>query len=299
MNLEKRNIYIDGIYPALHTLSLYCSDLDPAWEDNNIIKSVQRKKIRDKDEYRYYVQLNPNKLYPGSMIRTYSEYKAVVQQALDLIEAKDCEVIRADMSFNSNDPTDYDTYSKLNRLLICCIAEEKKIKNCYESRDLWTFQSLSIAVKNEYIEAENYNKCKESPNVETKNRLELRSKRMTCGIEEEFRVKWAQRLDAAVEQFDAVQERYNAELSKIWYEDLQKPERERIFVSWRAFVLQFKECIFTRKQLCGLLQLMGVSNPEAAAKRMKDRKKLDFYSKTDLKEVVKALKHAMDVYFES
>mgnify|MGYP006967180724 CR=1 FL=1 len=76
MNLEKRNRYIDGIYPALHTQSVYCSDLDPAWEDNNIIKSVQRKKIRDKDEYRYYVQLNPNKLYPGSMIRTYSEYAA-------------------------------------------------------------------------------------------------------------------------------------------------------------------------------------------------------------------------------
>ena len=299
MRVQKRENYIKNIYAALHTLAINCAECNSDNADGNVVKSVSRKKVRNKDEYKYYLQLNPNKVVPGDMIRGYSQFMEVVQQVVDLMEISDFTIGRADMSFNSDAMEDYDLYSKLNRLIICCISKYKNIPNCYESRDLWSLRSLSIAIKNEYLEAENYNKSIEDPNVLAKNRLELRSKRMKLGLVDEFQYKWVIILDAAVQEFDSVQERYNEELAKIWNMDIQKPKKERDFVSWTAFVLQFKDCIFTRKQLRELLELIGVQNPDGAAKRFKDRHQIEFFSKNDLVTVVQALKDAMNVYFSA
>ena len=301
MNIKKRIRYIQNLYAALHTLSGRCSTCNPNRADNSLVKNPQLKKKRNKDEYWYYLQLNPNQMYPGDLIRTYSEFRWALEQVLLFMEVdpNDFTVTRADLSFNSNDPEDYELFKKLNKLLICCISDLMNIQNCYESRDLWTMDSLSIAIKGDYIEAENYHKALENPNVQTKNRLELRSKRMRCEIAEEFRVKWAKRLDAAIDRFEVVQARYNEELVKIWNADVQKQEKERDFVSYTAFLMQFRDCIFTRNQLRELLALMGISNPEAAAKRFKDRHKVEFFSRTDLEEVVKALKHTMNEYFDA
>ena len=50
-------------------------------------------------------------------------------------------------------------------------------------------------------------------------------------------------------QFEAVQKHYNRELVKLWYTNIAKPKKDRDFLSMNAFILRFKDCIFTRKQL--------------------------------------------------
>ena len=285
----------------MHTLSgksAFCDETKALLEI--IVKSCSCKKCRNKDIYEYYLQLNPNKgVFGNDMIMSYTEFVRVLEEAFERMEAIGFRVTRADLCFNSNDLEDYELFKKLNKLLICCIADAYEIKNCYQTSDLWSDKSLSTAVKGNDIEAENYDKSVENPNVPTKNRLELRSLRVRGSLEEEFLVKWFVRLDKAVEHFELVQERYNKELCKIWQADQEKPQKDRDFISLTAFLMVYKDCIFTRKQLVELLKMIGVENPVRKAKNFKDRHTIEFYSKTDIKEIVKALKQATIDYFSN
>ena len=296
MKIEKREKYVQNLYAALHTCSgkATYTNLDR----NEIVKKDYKKHYRNGNDV-YYLELNPNKAaIPGAMIKSYSEWNRVLQDALERVEAQEFQLTRADLSFNSDDPADYELFKKLNRLLICCISQAYGIQNCYQSQNLWTFKSLSVAIKSDSIEAENYDKEAESHGLtETKNRLELRSKRITDSLQDEFLQKWFKRLDEAVQQFQAVQDRYNQELLRIWWEDQQKPKREQDYISLTAFLMVYRECIFTRKQLENLLEKIGVKNPVNTAKKFKEYHSIEFYSLKDLQIIIKAIKDATKEYF--
>ena len=295
MKIEDRKEYIESMYGAEHTRSGYVKSVNQVVADQDpLVKTCFPKNGM------YYIQLNLNKVVPGSMIKKYSEYNAVLAETLDRIEATELQTTRADMSFNSDDESHYEQFKKLNKLLISCIAEAYGVKNCYKVENLWSNRSLSVAIKSDRLEAENYNKDLESNGTtETKNRLELRSKRLTGNVEEEFLVKWFERLDRAVEAFEDVQEHYNRELIKLWNEDQAKPKKEQEFVSLTAFVLRYKDCIFSRKQLQSLFEGVGVQNPKNRAKKFKDNHKIEFFSHQDIKIVVQTIKNLTKNYYNS
>lgn len=299
MKISKRDTYTTNLYPAIHTLSGEAEQVNCDVTKNEKIVKTCRKQYK-KDSECYWLQLNPNKTVPNSMIKTYSEFKGVLDETLLNIEAENFRITRADMSFNSDETSDYELFKKLNRLLICCIAEAFNITNCYNSFDLWTDKSLSIAIKDDKIEAENYNKELEAHGTtEAKNRLELRSKKMTFSLEEEFLGNWFNRLDLAVKKFEEVQKHYNRELVKIWKTDQSKEKKEKEFISMTAFVIRYKDCIFTRQQLTELFAQLGSENPYRLAKRFKEKHSIEFFSLTDLKVVVKAIKDKMIEYFKN
>lgn len=300
MQIKKRIKYIESLYGAIHTLSGKAQQVNfDVVGEVPTIKKCHRQQNKNK-EY-IYLQLNPNKVIQGSMLKRYSDFDNVLTSTLQYIEAKEFEITRADMSFNSDNQNDYELFKKLNRLLICCISEAYVIRNCYQTYDLWTYKSLSVAIKSDTFEAENYDKEQESHGlVETTNRLELRSKRMNgSSLENEFICKWFNRLDKALGQFEAVQKHYNCELVKLWYKDIAKPKKDRDFLSMNAFILQFKDCIFTRKQLEELYRQLGAENYISKARNFKSRHKIEFYSFTDLKIVIKAIKQKTKEYFDS
>jgi hypothetical protein len=301
MKIKYRERYIQNLYACLHTLSAKCDSCNEAAADSEkIVKTSYPVKVRGQNRYEHYLMLNPNN--SGSeqlMIRSYSDFNRVLQKALERMEVQNFRITRADLCFNSDELEDYELFKKLNRLLICCIADAENIKNCYKTSDLWSDKSLSVAVKNDAIEVENYDKSVENPNVATKNRLEFRSKRMKGTLQEEFTGKWFARLDKALEHFELVQERYNQELYKLWIEDRARESKDQSYLSLTAFLMQYKDCIYTRKQLEGLLELMGVENPQRKAKNFKDRHTIEFYSKTDLRLIIEAIKDATVSYFTS
>ena len=303
MNKELRDRYLKNIYAAVHTISGKCDNInDNVVIEPNIVGPCLRRKKRGKEgEYNFYLKLNANKAVSSTtMIKKYSEYKKIIQDVLELMEAENFQITRADLSFNSNDTEDYKLFKKLNKLLLCCLADANNIKNCYQSYDLWTNESLSIAIKNDIFEAENYNKELESHGtVETKSRLEFRSKRIKGTLENEFLGKWFKRLDTAVEHFEMVQNRFNAALLQIWKADIEKSDKDKDFISLTSFLLRYKDCIFSRKQLENLLEMMGVEKPQIKASKFKERHKIEFYSKTDLNVIVKALKKATENYFKN
>lgn len=299
MRQAKRQQYIDNLQAGIHTLSGKADQIDEAAAGAEImIKSCFPKKVRGQDRREYYLQINPNKAGSGKMIRSYKQFTEIFFGMLERINAAGFRVTRADLAIDSDNAGDYELFQKLNKLLLCCLADEYEIKNCYHTRDLWSNKSLSVAIKNDVIEAENYDKSREAgEKSDVKNRLELRSKRMTKSIDQEFLIKWFDRLDKAVDHFQAVQDRYNAELLRIWKDDQQQQPKQREYLNLTAFLMQYRDCIFTRSQLQRLLESMGMENPKQKAKNFKDRHSIEFFSLADVKAVIGGIKAAMIRYF--
>ena len=300
LNTKKRLLYIERLYGGLHTVAIKTGWIDvDAISGHPIVKSCVRKKIRGKEAYEYYLQLNPNKGTHQEIMSSFSEYIKIIKDVLAAAGCSEFTITRADFAFNSDNSEDFQMFRKLNKLLIFGIAEACKTQNDYETFGLWNGVPLNAAVKNGYIEAENYDKEAESKGkTQAKNRLELRSKRISCSLPEEFLQGWFGRLDKAVEQFQAVQDRLNEEMVRQWIENQKKDRKDRGFLSITQFILWNRNRIFTRGQLESLLDRIGSQNPKTTAKKLKSKHRIEFFSLTDLRIITKALKKILTNYFQ-
>lgn len=307
MNIQKRNEYEKTMsLNGIDTLSGYVPDVVTYKDMRNGIKENISKCNYQPDKERTYIVVNPNKKAGSTekLITKYSEFVEKMSYILSSMDRTldDMDVIRADFCFNSTDISSYHSYQKLHRLIISCLAKAYKYKNCYVSDSLWNFERLSVAIKKDDSEIENYNKYRESDGKdESTNRLELRSKRMSgTTIEYQFMTKWFERLDKAQKLFEDVQKEYNDQLEKLYKDDLQKPPKERNYLSLNAFLLQYKECIYARKQMIDLVgRFDEVKNPTKKADKFKDNHKIEYFSKKDLEYIIKVLKKKTVEYFNS
>ena len=307
MNIQKKLEYPDKMnLCGIDTLSGYIPRKVKESEYNQSTASVNINQCNYKvDEEKTYLLINPNKQGEGeSLITKYSDFVKKMEYILDSVGADltEYDVIRADFCFNSTDTSTYNSYQKLHRLLISCLAKAYKYKNCYVSCGLWDFERLSIAIKKDDSEVENYNKHKESDGKdESANRLEFRSKRMSgTSIEYQFMTKWFERLDKARNCFNDVQTEYNNHLERLYKNDIAKPPRERSYLSLNAFLLQHKETIYTRKQMIDLLSRFDeVKNPTKRADKFKDKHRIEYFSQKDLEYIIEVLKDKTTQYFNS
>lgn len=306
MNIQKRNEYEETMnLNGIDTLSGYIPHEISDKDMKNGVKSNINQCNYQVSNERTYLLINPNKQGKGEkLITKYSEFVDKMSFILSNLGAdlSEYDVIRADFCFNSTDKSTYDTYQKLHRLLLSCLAKAYKYKNCYVSCDLWDFERLSIAIKKDDSEAENYNKARQSDGKdECANRLELRSKRMSgTSIEYQFMTKWFERLDKARECFNDVQMECNKHLEKLYKDDLGKLPKERNYLSLNAFLLQYKETIYTRKQMIDLLsRFEEVKNPTKKADKFKENHKIEYFSQKDLEYIIEVLKKKTEEYFDS
>lgn len=306
MRKSKRNNYDQVInLNGIDTLSGYL----PQKLDNGNLKKVKTnvKQCNYRPtEDRTYLLINPNKNREKEekLITSYSEFVSKMDHIINSLGADldDLDIIRADFCFNSRDESTFEDYQKLHRLIISCLADTYKFKNCYVSCDLWDYDRLSIAIKKDDCEIENYNKYKQSNGQdESANRLELRSKRMSgTSIKYQFMVKWFDRLDKAIEHFEDVQQKANMHLERLYKEDLQRDRKDRKYVSLTAFLVQYKESIYTSKQMIDLLSRFDeVANPQNRAKKFKEKHNIEYFSKRDLDHIVRVLKQKTLQYFNS
>lgn len=306
MNIEKRNDYEKKmILNGIDTLSGYIYRQVSGKDMENGVKWNINQCNYQTDNERTYLLINPNKNGKSErLITKYSEFVEKMNFILNSLGAdlNELDVIRADFCFNSTDKTTYNSYQKLHRLIISCLAKAYKYKNCYVSCDLWDFERLSVAIKKDDSEIENYNKDRQSEGTdESANRLELRSKRMSgTSIEYQFMTKWFERLDKARKCFDEVQMESNNHLEKLYKKDLNKPPKERNYLSLNAFLLQYKEAIYTRKQMIDLVsRFEEVKNPTKKADKFKENHKIEYFSQKDLDYIIKVLKDKATEYFSS
>lgn len=304
MKTEKREEFLKSIYGCIHTLTCYLT----VTEDE--IKRINLKELRKNqwvstciyrsDTKRLYLKLNLNKGLSGNdMIRSFSEYRKRLEELMNSIgyDIKDVVITRADMCINSHLDQSYERYRKLLKYILCCCHYGLDLKNGYETQDPLSFTHLNLKFGNRNLEIENYNKEIESHgSVPTRNRLEMRSMKLNCTIDElpeEFK-KWGKRLEMALGQAQTVQENFNMKIEEVYRNNKAK--------TVDSIVDQYRICIFTRSQLRDLLKRIDSKNncdteKNSSARYYKAKYKIEFFSENDLMVTVKAIKESINLYF--
>ena len=199
----------------------------------------------------------------------------------ELLNISQYKFIRVDMRFDNYDNQHYREFAKLNRYLISMLAVAYKIKNAYRTENLFNQSKLSVAIKNDYFELENYdrgaksaltgNHC-EPAQARLEERTASRQWRKIYKnadikdtnmdlLKKEFTENWFYRWDKAIELLDIVHERYNNELERIYKSD--KDVSPKRFRSLTDFLIMYQDCIFTKAQLIDLLsRFEEVKNPK-------------------------------------
>lgn len=304
MNVSERNEFLESLYGCIHTITCYLT----VTEDE--IKRIDLKELKKNecvstciyrsDNERLYLKLNLNKGLPqNDMIRTFSEYRKRLEELMNSIGygCHDLTVTRSDLCINSHLARSYERYRKLLKYILCCCYYGLDLKNGYETRDPLSFTHLNLKFGNRNLEIENYNKEIESHgSVPTRNRLELRSKKLNCTVDElpEELKKWCTRLEMALGQVNTVQENFNMKIEEVYRNDKAK--------TVDSIVDQYRNCIFTRSQLRELLKKIDEKNncdeeKENSARYYKAKYGIEFFSENDLMVTVRSIKEKINLYF--
>lgn len=275
------------------------------------LKDVYKSTI-NQDNTKTTTTINLNKIN-GDLL-SFDDFKEKFEVFRTSIGMRNYRFQRADFRLDSYDKDHYQAFSKLNKYLISAVAITYNVKNCYKTDGLFSYKQLSIAIKNDYFQLENYDRNAKSLITENhqetaQSRLEERTvskefRRLYnddhCrdGMEilkEEFTINWFNRWDKAMENLDAVGLRYNDELEKIYNEEKDAyPVR---FRSITEFVMQYQDSIFSQKQLINLLERLGVASAKERAKSYKKRYGVEYISKKDAKTAVEEIKRVTLDYF--
>lgn len=247
-----------------------------------------------------YMRINPNKNFDGYIVDSYSKFKEVVQNLFDEIGVTEFDFRRVDLSFNAMDSQYYKNYTKLNRLLVACIADSANDYNTHDTKNFWSGKTKSLATKNSYREVEFYDKNDESNGKSPYfSRLELRSKRISGSIEHEFLELWFKRLDSAAKHFEKVQDRFNRNMAEVYIQDMEKKKHDRDFLNITSFLMIKRDYIFTSMQMKKLLMMIGLTEEEATNKTYNFKKyhSIEYFKKEDLDIMIADIKAKIIDYF--
>ena len=228
MNKQKLEKY--NLTGSIHTLSIKSPGIVEDIQED--VSKCISSNSQTKNGMTTTSVINPNKLLGD--VFSYQEFQAVFNTILAGAGISDYNLIRADMRFDNYEPDHYKQYAKLNRYLISMLAVTYKVKNTYKTENLFNHKQLSVAIKNDYFEIENYDRAAKSELTENhsepaKARLEERTvsrgfrklyeKCKTDGedinmeiLKTEFTDGWFARWDKAIKNIDEVHKRYNDEL---------------------------------------------------------------------------------------
>ncbi|MCH1982840.1 hypothetical protein MCG98_09710 [Ruminococcus sp. OA3] len=292
MNKSNMNDY--HLRGSIHTLTIKSNGIVTNVDD--AVKRCITSITTTNNGLRTSSKLNLNNLTGD--INTYPDFLT----ALDTVTAgagiHQYDLVRVDMRFDSSDDDHYIKYAKLNRLLISMLACAYHVRNCYKTVDLFTEQQLSVAIKNDDFEVENYDKRAESGGTDTaKSRLEIRSKRMRGqDISYEFTVNWNRRWEKALQHFSTMQQRYNDGLERIYHQSINAYPKK--FKNITDFLMQYQNCIFCKEQMIDLLQRLNTKNPETKFQNYKSRYGIDLFTITDARHAIGEIQRATRTFFE-
>lgn len=240
--------------------------------------------------------INPNKLVGN--LYSYDECMTAINTILSGAGIDDYQIIRTDLRLDSADPEHYREFAKLNRYLISALAVTYHVRNAYRATNLFSQKQLSVAIKNKYFEAENYDKAAESHgSSQAASRLEIRSKAFKQDLRKEFTEHWSDRWEKAVKNLDQAQGAYNDALEDLYREGLVADSVR--FRSMTDFLIQYQDCIFCKKQLVEFLSRFPdrIKNPVMFATNFKKRYRIEYFSDSDVRYAVDEIKRATWEFF--
>lgn len=261
-------------------------------------------------------KINPNKLH-GDLF-AFSEFQNTMQAILDASGISSYRFTRTDLRLDNYDEQHYKAFAKLNKYLIAAMALAYSTKNNYKALDLFTENQISVAIKNDYFQLENYdrkhkNKITGNKVEPAKARLEERTtarqwrqiyndeyanQKINMNLlAHEFLTRWAERWKKARTNLDKVQDAYNEALVKKYHAGLNKKPVQ--FRSLTDFLIQNQDCIFSSKQMIDLLARLDVKNPKERAKYHKKKYGIEYFSIKDVDYALAEINRATEEYFRS
>lgn len=311
MNKQKRKNYVlNGSY---HTLEI--KSPKPTKKEN-VSKCINTNVNKDGTQATSII--NPNKDENGDIF-TFNEFRNTFNKILADSGIYEYRITRADMRFDNYDNSHYLAFAKLNKYIISTLMVTYKVRNKYIALDLVSETQLSIAIKNDYFECENYdreykNEVTNNQDEPAKARLEERTKgrqwrKLTNKelfysesdynmelLKKEFTDEWGNRWNKAKDNLKAVQDIYNDALVKEYQNGINiRPVQFRTLTD---FIIKNQNRIFTSMQLVDLLKRLGVENPENRAKYHKKKYGIEYFSKQDVEYAINELARATKEYFK-
>lgn len=257
-----------------------------------ITHDATRRITKDDDIPKYKYRCNPdNTLLDTS---TFEGYQEAFDYIIETAAIVDPVKTRLDFRFDLYTGNYADVF-KLNKLLLLLIAEKYNISNRYQCIDMYTGELKTLCIKNQYIEAEAYNKAIQEPQSGVNCRLELRSKKLYDEDSEgdkELRElnKWYVRLadSTTAINFDSLVKGLNDCLMQRYAEGKAK----RAFATAAEFVTKYADFIFSTKQLVDLYKRMGYKNPNSEATKYKQNHRLECFSLNDIRSYTKIIRES-------
>lgn len=296
MNQEKLKEY--NLTGSIHTISVKSPGIVEDIQEE--VKRCVEASSHTENGETTTSKINVNKLM-GDIFR-FDDFETAFNTILAGAGIEEYTIVRADMRFDNFDERHYRQYAKLNRYLISALAVTYKVRNKYKTDDLFSQRQLSIAIKNQYFECENYDKNKESGGTDSAQaRLEERSKGkcwQSKDLRTEFTDGWFRKWDKAIKNLDKVHKIYNDNLERLYREDKNAyPVR---FRSLTDFLIQYQDCVFCRAQMVDLLSRFPeeVRDPRKKADNHKRKYGIEYFSKSDVQKAVAEIKRATLEYFE-
>lgn len=293
MNSKLNNYILTG---SIHTVSIKVPGIIVVPKTYKGILTCSSQATEDKQETT--CKLNLDKL--STNIYSYKEFQKIWKELLDSAGIDKYRIVRADFRLDSSEPEHYQIFAKLNRYLISMLAVTYQVNNTYKTDDLFTNRQLSVAIKNRYIECENYDKAAESKGHDVAlSRFELRSKHFPdSDLKREFMEHWGKRWDKAIKHIPEVHQRYNTALIQQYNLDRNTFPVE--FRSLTDFLIHYQNCIFSKSQFVQLLSnFPEITNPTTRANNYKKKYGTDFYTTEEILLAISEIKRAIAFYFNN
>lgn len=255
-----------------------------------------RRITKDDDTPRYKYRFNPdNTLLDTSTFKGYQEaYGYMVQTSMIVNPVK----TRIDFRFDLMHGT-YDDVFKLNKLLLLLIAEYCDIKNRYQCIDMLTAELKTLCIRNQYIEAEAYNKAIQEPKSGIACRLELRSKKLYDDDAEDTKElreldKWFVRLANSTTTYNI--NKLMTGLNDNLMQRYSDGKAKKTFATDEEFVTKYADFIFTTRQLVDLYKRIGYQNANAKATRYKKSHNIECFSLNDIRNYTQSIRASAEKF---
>lgn len=293
--MRKNNYNIDLI-AGIDTLEV-TSETYVVKEYPFITHDTTRRITKDETEVpKYKYRFNPDNTMLDTS--TFEGYQEALNHMLEASNLFNPVKTRIDFRFDLYSGLYADVF-KLNKLLLLLLAEYCDIKNRYQCIDMLTAELKTLCIKNQYIEAEAYNKAIQEPDSGVMCRLELRSKRLyddDAEAEKELREldKWFVRLTNCTTTFNF--NKLVQGLNDNLMERYREAQERKAFANTAEFVTKYEDFIFSTRQLVDLYKRLGYQNPNAQATKYKRSHKLECFSLKDIRNYAQSIRASAEKF---
>lgn len=262
-------------YASIDTIEIMTTTYIEPNKFDFITHDSSRRITTDSDEQKYKYRINPDK-NTGFDTSCYDGYKVCIDNIYAKTKFDSPVKTRIDFRFDNYD-VEYEDCYKINKLLILLIANQYKVKNTYQSTDMFNNKVKTLRIQNKRFEIEFYDKSAEEPDSLIKTRLELRSKALydNTGEELDHLRTWTTRLKKVcdAEEMDKLTAKLNDNLIERYAELKAKQQ----VTNASEFVTKYSDSIFTRRQLIDLYKALGVKSAEVMATKYQKTHQIEFF----------------------